>query len=108
MLVVGLLLLLGCWKLAAVELLYSGNESPSGLVPHSGNIHNLLLVLGLSGCSSWLLRQEGEVHGCSAADTDFLPVGCAGSTAAAKGTTSRTNVDAGVDAGAGALEGDSA
>eukprot|EP00267_Zea_mays_P040511 XP_008680436.2 uncharacterized protein LOC103655458 [Zea mays] len=51
---------------------------------------------------------EGEVHGCSAADTDFLPVGCAGSTAAAKGTTSRTNVDAGVDASAGALDGDSA
>jgi hypothetical protein len=53
-LVVVLLILLRCWKLAAAELLSSGNESPSGLVLHSGNIHDLLLVLGclvvLVGC----------------------------------------------------------
>jgi hypothetical protein len=102
MLVVVLLILLGCWKLAADELLSSGNESLSDLVPHSGNIHDLLLALGLSDCSGWLLRQEGEVSGYSVADIGFLPVGCAGSTVVvAKGTASGTVVDA----GASALEG---
>jgi hypothetical protein len=102
MLVVVLLILLGCWKLAANELLSSGNESLSDLVPHSGNIHGLLLALGLSDCSGWLLRQEGEVSGYSVADIGFLPVGCASSTVVvAKGTASGTVVDA----GAGALEG---
>jgi hypothetical protein len=77
----------------------------SGLVPHSGNIHSLLLALGLSDCSDWLLGQEGEVLGCSVADTGFLPVGCTGGiVVAAEGTASRTPVDAGADV----LEGDSA
>jgi hypothetical protein len=106
-LAVVLLVVLGCWKLAAAELLSSGNESLSGLVPHSGNIHDLLLALGLSSCSSWWLGQEGEVPSCSTADIGFLPVGCpSGTTAVAEGTASRITVDA--DADAGALEGDSA
>jgi hypothetical protein len=45
-LVVVLLGLLGCWKLVAAELLSLGNAMPSGLVPHSGNILDLLLALG--------------------------------------------------------------
>jgi hypothetical protein len=81
-----------------------GNESPSGLVSHSGNIRGLLLALGLSGSSDWLLRQEGEVSGYSIADIDFLPVGCSSGTAAAEGTISGTIIDADVDAGV--LEGD--
>lgn len=47
--------LLGHWVLTAVELLSLANATPSGLVPHSGNILGLLLVLGLSDCSDWLL-----------------------------------------------------
>jgi hypothetical protein len=88
-----------------------GNAMPSDLVPHSGNIHGLLLVLELLGCSYWLMGQEGEVSGCSVVDTGFLPVGCSGGTAAAtEGTTSDTAVGANVDVGAGVhvLEGDSA
>jgi hypothetical protein len=55
------------------------------------------------------LGQKGEVPGCSATDTGFLFIGCAGSTTiAAKGTTSGTVVDAGIDVGACVLEGDSA
>jgi hypothetical protein len=54
-LAVVLLVLLGCWKLAVAELLSSGNESLSDLVPHSGNIHGLLLALGMSGYSDWWL-----------------------------------------------------
>jgi hypothetical protein len=46
MLVVVLIVLLGCWKLVAAELLSSGNATLSGLVPHSGNILGLLLALG--------------------------------------------------------------
>jgi hypothetical protein len=72
-----------------------GNDSPSGLVPHNGNICGLLLALELLGCSGWLLGQEGKVPGCS------------GSTAAAaEGTASGTAAGAGADAGAGDLEGD--
>jgi hypothetical protein len=72
-----------------------GNDSPSGLVPHNGNIYGLLLALKLLGCSGWLLGQEGEVPGCS------------GSTAAtAKGTASGTAAGADAGAGAGDLEGD--
>jgi hypothetical protein len=111
MLVVVLLVLMGCSRLAVAELLSSGNELPSGLVPHSGNIHDLLLVLGLSGCSGWLLGKEGEVSRYSTADTGFLLIGCVGgTTAAAEGTASGTAVGADVDAGAGVdvLEGDSA
>jgi hypothetical protein len=37
--------------LAAAELLYLGNDSPNGLVPHSGNLHDFLLVRALLGCS---------------------------------------------------------
>jgi hypothetical protein len=108
MLAAVLLVLLWCWKLAAAELLSSGNATLSGLVPHSGNILDLLLALGLLSCSDWLLGQKDVVSGCSASNIDFLLVGCAGSTAAAsEGTSSRTAVDADVDAGAGAsvLEG---
>jgi hypothetical protein len=42
----------------------------------------LLLALGLLGCSSWLLGQNGKVPGCSDADTDFLPAGCFDGTGA--------------------------
>jgi hypothetical protein len=45
----------GHWELAAAELLSLGNDSPNGLVPHSGNMRGLLLALELLGCSSWLL-----------------------------------------------------
>jgi hypothetical protein len=72
--------LLGHWELTAAELLSLGIASPSGLVLHSGNILVLLLALGLSDCSNWLLGQEGEMPGCSNSDTDFLLVGCAGDT----------------------------
>jgi hypothetical protein len=67
-----------------------GNDSPSDLVSHSGNICGLLLALELLGCCDWLLGQEGEVSGCS------------GGTAAAatEGNASDTTV------GAGVLEGD--
>jgi hypothetical protein len=51
--------------LAVAELLSLGNDSPNGVVPHSGNMHGLLLALELLGCSGWLLGQEGEVSGCS-------------------------------------------
>jgi hypothetical protein len=67
-----------------------GNASPSGLVLHSGNILCLLLVLGLLGCSDLLLGQEGEVLGCSAFDTGYLPAGCSDDTAAAVDTASET------------------
>jgi hypothetical protein len=55
-------------------------------------MHDLLLVLELLGCSSWLLGQEGRVPGCSDADIDFLPTGCSGgtATAAAEETASST------------------
>jgi hypothetical protein len=87
----------GHWELADAELLSLGNDSPSGLVPHSGNMHDLLLALELLGCFCWLLGQEGEMPGCSDASTDFLP-------AAAEETTSGTaaagcNADAGAGAG---------
>jgi hypothetical protein len=38
--------------------------------------------VGLLGCSGWLLGQEGELPGCSDADTDFVPTGCFDDTAA--------------------------
>jgi hypothetical protein len=112
MLVVELLFLLGCWKLVTAELLSLGNKTPSGLVPHSGNILDLFLALGylvvLVGC--W--GQEGEVSSCSASDIGFLLVGCVDGTvvAGAEGIASRTVVDAdaGSDADAGVLEYDSA
>jgi hypothetical protein len=50
------------------------------------------------------------VSGCSASDTDFLLVGCAGGTAAAatEGTASRTIVDADAGSGVDIPEGDTA
>jgi hypothetical protein len=70
-----------------------GNGSSSDLVPHSGNICDLLLELELLGCPDWLLGQEGEVPGCSS-----------GTVVAAEGTASDTANGANVDAGD--LEGD--
>jgi hypothetical protein len=46
-------------------MLSLGNDSPNGLVPHSGNMHDSLLVLALFGCSGWLLGQEDELPSCS-------------------------------------------
>jgi hypothetical protein len=103
------LVLLGCWKLTAAELLSLGITSPSGLALQSGSILGLLLVLGLSSCSDWLLGQESEVPDCSTSDTGFLPVGCAGGTAAtAEGTSSRIVADVDAGFGAGIPERDSA
>jgi hypothetical protein len=62
-------------------------------------------VLGLLGCSDLLLGQEGEVPGCSASDTDYLPVGCADDTAAAVGNASETAADADADSDSGILVG---
>jgi hypothetical protein len=95
----------GHWELATVVLLSLGNDSPNGLVPHSGNMHDLFLALEMLGCSGWLLGQEGEVPGCSDADIDFLPAGCSnGTTAAAEETASGTAaVGSDADAGAGDL-----
>ena len=69
-----------------------GNDSPNGLVHHSGNMHDFLLELALLDCSGWLLGQEGEVPGCSG-----------GTAAATEGTVSCTaaGTDADADAGAG-------
>jgi hypothetical protein len=88
--------------LAAAELLSLDNASPNGLVPHSGNMNDLLLALELLGCSGWLLGQESEVPGCSDADTDFLPNGCSDGTAAAAEETTSSTAAAGSDADAGA------
>ena len=74
-----------------------GNDSPNGLVAHSGNMHGLLLALELLGCPDWLQGQEGEVPGCSS-----------GTTAAAEGTASGTAASASAGVDAGVLEGDSA
>jgi hypothetical protein len=82
-------------ELAAAELLTLGNDSPNGLVPHSGNTHGLLLALELLGCSGWLLGQGCEVPGCSNADTDFLPDGCSEETAFGIDATG-SDADAGV------------
>jgi hypothetical protein len=67
-----------------------GNDSPSGLVPHSGNMHDFFLALSLLGCSGWLLGQEGGVSGCSDADIDFLPTGYSDGTVAAEENASGT------------------
>ena len=67
-------------------------------------------MLGLLGCSDLLLGQEGEVPGCSASDTDYLPAGCADDTAAAAavGTASETAADADADSDSGIPVGDQA
>jgi hypothetical protein len=54
-------------------------------------------VLGLLDCSDSLLGQEGEVPGCSASDTDYLPAGCSDDTAAAVDTAFETAADADAD-----------
>jgi hypothetical protein len=54
-------------------------------------MHDLLLALGLLGHFGWVSGQEGELSGCSNADTDFLQVGCSdGIAAAAEETASNT------------------
>jgi hypothetical protein len=90
----------GHWELATAELPSLGNDSPSGLVPHSGNMHDLLLVLELLGCCGWLLGQEGEVPSCSGAGMDFLLVGCSDGTAVVAEETTSDTAAAGVDADA--------
>jgi hypothetical protein len=88
-----------------------GNDSPSGLVLHNGNMCDILLALELLGCSGWLLGQEGKVSDCSDAGTDFLLASCSdGTVAATEGTVSDTAAGADVDVGArvGDLEGDPA
>jgi hypothetical protein len=77
--------LLWHWELTAVELLSLGIASSRDLVVHSGNILGLLLALGLSSYSDWLLGQESEVTGCSASGTNFLPFDYSGGTVAAAG-----------------------
>jgi hypothetical protein len=96
------------WGLPAVAPSSLGNASPSGLALHSGSILCLLLVLGLLGCSDSLLRQEGEVPGCSASDTGYLPAGCSDDTAAAVGTASETAADTGANSDADIPVGDHA
>jgi hypothetical protein len=87
--------------LVVPEQLSLGNNLSNGLVPHSGNMHDLLLALELLGCSGWLLGQEGEVPGCSDADTDFLPAGCSDGTAATAAEETASSTAAGSDADAG-------
>jgi hypothetical protein len=41
-------------------MLSLGNDSPNGLVPHSGNMHNFLFALELLGCSGWLLGRKAS------------------------------------------------
>ena len=95
----------GHWELAAAELLSLGNDSPNGLVLHSGNMHDLLLALTLLGCSGWLLGQEDRLPGCSDAGIDFLLAGCSDGTAVVEETASGTAA-AGSDADGGAGAGD--
>ena len=67
-------------------------------------MHDLLLVFGLLGHSSWLLGQEDELSGCFDVGTDFLLAQCFDGTAAAvaEETASGTGAGADADAGAGA------
>jgi hypothetical protein len=65
-------------------------------------------VLGLLGCSDLLLGQEGEVSGCSASDTDYLPASCSNDTAAAVDTASETAANADADSDADIPVGDQA
>ena len=62
-----------------------GSASPSGLVPHNGSMHDLLLALELLGCSGWLLGQEGEVPGCSGGNVAAATEGNASDTVAGAG-----------------------
>jgi hypothetical protein len=63
------------------------------------------LCWGLLGCSDLLLGQEGEVPGCSASDTDYLPAGCSDDTAA-EGTAFETAAGTDVDSDADIPVGD--
>jgi hypothetical protein len=65
-------------------------------------------VLGLLGCFDSLLGQEGEVPGCSASDTGYLPAGCSDDTAAAVGTASETATGTDADSDADIPVGDQA
>jgi hypothetical protein len=94
----------GHWELAATKMLSLENDSPSGLVPHSGNMCGLLLALELLGCSGWLLGQEGEVPGCSSAGTDFLLASCSDGIVAAAEETASNTAAAVADAYAGASD----
>jgi hypothetical protein len=60
-------------------------------------------LLELLGCSGWLLGQEGEVPGCSNADTDFLPTGYFDGTAAEETASCTVAAGSNVDAGVGDL-----
>jgi hypothetical protein len=79
-----------------------GNDSPNGLVHHSGNMHDFLLELALLDGSGWLLGQEDELSGCSDAGIDFLLAGCSDGTAVAAKETSSGTAAAGSDTDAGA------
>ena len=65
-------------------------------------------MLGLLGCSDSLLGQEGEVSGCSASDTGYLPAGCSDDTTAAVGTASETAAGTDADSDADIPVGDQA
>jgi hypothetical protein len=84
-----------------------GNDSPSGLVLHSGNMHDFLLALMLLDCSGWLLGQEDGLPGCSDTGIDFLLAGCSDGTTSTEETASGT-ATSGSDANAGAGAGDPA
>jgi hypothetical protein len=84
-----------------------GNDSPSGLVLHSGNMHDFLLELALLDCAGWLLGQEDGLLGCSDAGIYFLLAGCSDGTAAAEETASGTAAS-GSDDDAGASASDPA
>jgi hypothetical protein len=83
-------------------MLSLGNDSPNGLVPHSGNTHDFLLALALLDCSGWLLRQEDGLPGCSNVGIDFLIAGYSDGTAAAAEETASGTAAAGSDADASA------
>jgi hypothetical protein len=65
-------------------------------------------VLGLLGCSDSLLGQEGEVPGCSASDTGYLPAGCSDDNAAIVDTASEAAAGTDADSDADIPVGDHA
>lgn len=90
--------------MAAAELLSLGNDSPNGLVPHSGNTHDFLLALALLDCSGWLLRKEDGLPSCSNVGIDFLLAGYSNGTVAAAEETASSTAAGGSDADAGASD----
>jgi hypothetical protein len=100
-------IMLGHWELTVAELLSLGNASPSDLILHNVNILYLLLALGPSDYSDWLLGQKGAVPDCSAFGTDLLPVDCSSGTTA-EGTVSEIDDDADASSGADIPKGGSA